>query len=194
LRGMVPAPKSSTKSYLREGADLFAANWGSSADNIVLTSNEQIRPHVLKSEADGGSEDGVSGFRSAQCTKEGPVWRGSADGCHCVPRWWSLDRSRIAQTKESIDESRRSPPSRAWVSLRSCRERRHRPRIVYGVTLKQTLVSWESSARPERIASGVAIWGMAVQRDESRVIDYRPATGELYGTGLVQPPLQGRSR
>ncbi len=52
---------------------------------------------------------------------------------------------------------------------------------VYGVTLQQTLVTWDS-ATPGTIASGVPIWGMA-SNETIHGIDFRPATGELYGLG-----------
>lgn len=53
--------------------------------------------------------------------------------------------------------------------------------VVYGVTLDQTLVTW-NHATPGTLASGVALWGMA-SNETIKGIDFRPATGELYGLG-----------
>ena len=53
--------------------------------------------------------------------------------------------------------------------------------LVYGVTLNQTLVSWQSGA-PGSLLSGVAIMGL--QPNETvHGIDFRPATGELFALG-----------
>ncbi|GMV24888.1 MAG: hypothetical protein AMXMBFR58_09190 [Phycisphaerae bacterium] len=52
---------------------------------------------------------------------------------------------------------------------------------VYGVTLQQTLVSWDH-ASPGTIMSGVPLWGMAAN-ETIQGLDFRPATGELYGLG-----------
>lgn len=53
--------------------------------------------------------------------------------------------------------------------------------LVYGVTLNQTLVSFNSNT-PATLLSGVAISGL--QANESvQGIDFRPATGELYALG-----------
>lgn len=53
--------------------------------------------------------------------------------------------------------------------------------IVYGVTLNQTLVSWNHNT-PGTLNSGVAIWGMAAN-ETVQGLDFRPATGELYALG-----------
>jgi hypothetical protein len=53
--------------------------------------------------------------------------------------------------------------------------------LVYGVTLNQTLVRWDSAA-PGTILGGVAISGLA-SNENLRGIDFRPATGELFGVG-----------
>lgn len=53
--------------------------------------------------------------------------------------------------------------------------------VVYGVTLNQTLVSWNHST-PGTLNSGVPIWGMAAN-ETIQGIDFRPQTGELYGLG-----------
>lgn len=53
--------------------------------------------------------------------------------------------------------------------------------VVYGVTLQQTLVSW-NHATPGTLQSGVPLWGMAAN-ETIQGIDFRPATGELYGLG-----------
>lgn len=52
---------------------------------------------------------------------------------------------------------------------------------VFGVTLDQTLVTWDSSA-PNAILTGVAINGLA-SGETIRGIDFRPATGQLYALG-----------
>lgn len=56
-----------------------------------------------------------------------------------------------------------------------------RAEIVYGVTLQQTLISWDSAA-PGTILSGSAIWGMAAN-EVVHGLDLRPATGEIYALG-----------
>lgn len=52
---------------------------------------------------------------------------------------------------------------------------------VYGVTLNQTLVTWDS-ATPSNVTFGAAINGLATN-EELRGIDFRPATGQLYALG-----------
>lgn len=52
---------------------------------------------------------------------------------------------------------------------------------IYGVTLNQTLVTWDS-ATPGTVNFGAAINGLA-SNEEIRGIDFRPATGELYALG-----------
>jgi len=52
---------------------------------------------------------------------------------------------------------------------------------VFGITEDQTLVSWDAST-PGTIDSGFAINGLQ-QNEILRGIDFRPATGELYGLG-----------
>ena len=49
--------------------------------------------------------------------------------------------------------------------------------LIYGVTLQNTLVSWDS-ATPGTFLSGAAISGLS-QNEVVRGIDFRPATGEL---------------
>lgn len=53
--------------------------------------------------------------------------------------------------------------------------------LIYGVTLEQTLVTFDS-ARPGTIIRGVAIQGLG-QNEVIRGIDIRPATNELYALG-----------
>lgn len=53
--------------------------------------------------------------------------------------------------------------------------------IIYGVTLEQTLVTFDSSATGT-LLTGVAISGLA-SNEVIRGIDVRPATGELYALG-----------
>ena len=53
--------------------------------------------------------------------------------------------------------------------------------IIYGVTLEQTLITFDSSATGT-LLSGVAISGLA-SNEVIRGIDVRPATGELYALG-----------
>jgi hypothetical protein len=53
--------------------------------------------------------------------------------------------------------------------------------LIYGVTLEQTLVTYESSA-PGTLISGVAISGLQAN-EVIRGIDIRPATRELYALG-----------
>lgn len=53
--------------------------------------------------------------------------------------------------------------------------------LVYGVTLDQTLVTFDSGA-PGTLGSGMPISGLAAG-ESVRGIDFRPATGELYATG-----------
>ncbi len=53
--------------------------------------------------------------------------------------------------------------------------------LIYGVTLQQTLVSWESG-NPGSLNSGVPIWGM-LSNEVVRGIDIRPATNELVAVG-----------
>lgn len=53
--------------------------------------------------------------------------------------------------------------------------------LVYGVTLQQTLVTWDH-ATPGTLNSGVPLWGMAAN-ETIMGIDFRPATGELYALG-----------
>lgn len=53
--------------------------------------------------------------------------------------------------------------------------------LVYGVTLQQTLVSWDH-ASPGTLLAGVPLWGMAAN-EQILGIDIRPATGEMYGLG-----------
>lgn len=56
-----------------------------------------------------------------------------------------------------------------------------RAELVYGVTLQQTLVSWESAA-PGTVLSGVALQGLAAN-EVVHGIDLRPATGEIFALG-----------
>lgn len=53
--------------------------------------------------------------------------------------------------------------------------------IVFGVTLQQRLVSWDSSA-PGALLTGVGITGLQ-QNEQILGIDLRPATGEIYALG-----------
>ncbi|MBX9736407.1 MAG: DUF4394 domain-containing protein [Phycisphaerales bacterium] len=53
--------------------------------------------------------------------------------------------------------------------------------LVYGVTLDQTLISFDSAA-PGTVLSGVAISGLQ-SNEVIRGIDLRPATGVVYGLG-----------
>ncbi len=52
---------------------------------------------------------------------------------------------------------------------------------VYGITLNQTLVTWDS-ATPGNVTFGAPIMGLA-SNEQIRGIDFRPATGELYALG-----------
>ncbi|MDX2131476.1 MAG: DUF4394 domain-containing protein [Planctomycetota bacterium] len=53
--------------------------------------------------------------------------------------------------------------------------------LVYGVTLTQTLVSWDSAA-PGTILSGAPVQGLA-PNETVQGLDLRPATGELFALG-----------
>lgn len=55
--------------------------------------------------------------------------------------------------------------------------------LVYGVTLQQTLVSWDS-ASPNALLSGVAISGLQTN-EVIHGIDIRPNTGEMYALGSM---------
>lgn len=58
-----------------------------------------------------------------------------------------------------------------------------RAELVYGVTLQQTLVSWDSST-PTSLLSGVAISGLQ-SNEVIHGIDMRPSTGEMYALGSM---------
>lgn len=58
-----------------------------------------------------------------------------------------------------------------------------RAELVYGVTLQQTLVSWDSST-PGSLLSGVAISGLQ-SNEVIHGIDMRPSTGEMYALGSM---------
>lgn len=58
-----------------------------------------------------------------------------------------------------------------------------RAELVYGVTLQQTLVSWDS-ASPTALLSGVAISGLQ-SNEVIHGIDIRPKTGEMYALGSM---------
>lgn len=53
--------------------------------------------------------------------------------------------------------------------------------LIYGVTLDQTLINWDS-ATPGTLLGGSPIWGMAAN-EVVRGLDFRPATGELIAVG-----------
>jgi hypothetical protein len=55
--------------------------------------------------------------------------------------------------------------------------------LVYGVTLQQTLVSWDSGS-PTSLLSGVAISGLQAN-EVIHGLDMRPNTGELYALGSM---------
>lgn len=55
--------------------------------------------------------------------------------------------------------------------------------LVYGVTLQQTLVSWDS-ASPTTLLSGVAISGLQ-SNEVIHGIDMRPNTGEMFALGSM---------
>lgn len=55
--------------------------------------------------------------------------------------------------------------------------------LVYGVTLQQTLVTWDS-ATPGSLLSGVAISGLQ-SNEVIHGIDLRPNTGEMYALGSM---------
>lgn len=55
--------------------------------------------------------------------------------------------------------------------------------LVYGVTLQQTLVSWDS-ASPNALISGVAISGLQAN-EVIHGIDIRPNTGEMFALGSM---------
>lgn len=55
--------------------------------------------------------------------------------------------------------------------------------LVYGVTLQQTLVSWDSAA-PSTLLSGVAISGLQAN-EVIHGIDMRPNTGEMFALGSM---------
>ena len=55
--------------------------------------------------------------------------------------------------------------------------------LVYGVTLQQTLVSWDSAA-PNALLSGVAISGLQAN-EVIHGIDMRPNTGEMFALGSM---------
>jgi hypothetical protein len=55
--------------------------------------------------------------------------------------------------------------------------------LVYGVTLQQTLVSWDS-ASPTALISGVAISGLQAN-EVIHGIDIRPKTGEMFALGSM---------
>lgn len=67
----------------------------------------------------------------------------------------------------------------AGVGVMACVQARGE--LVFGVTLEQTLVSFDSAA-PTTLLSGMALQGL--QPNETiRGIDFRPATGQLYALG-----------
>ena len=54
--------------------------------------------------------------------------------------------------------------------------------LVYGVTLDNTLFSFDS-ATPGTLISGVPLIGFTTNNENIRGIDFRPATGQLYAIG-----------
>jgi hypothetical protein len=53
--------------------------------------------------------------------------------------------------------------------------------IIFGVTLQQRLVSWDSAA-PNAVLTGIGITGLQ-QNEQILGIDLRPATGQIYALG-----------